>query len=416
MQQLTISANPDTGGPYDWNFNGGIENDYYFVESGGTSTPGPAFGSGRSATFGIAKPTTPQNPAIAFSITQATTNALSWNVPVSSTPQFSYTIKINGSEVASGIEPEARSVTISANLGDSVELILEDILERTTSHSDTIRGGASVNAGAISINFTESAGHANQQIAPATDAGLSGYIYTHWNLAAGASGTLGSLIDSAGTTTASSVTWSSANTWGDGTANTDASAGVGDAQIARGYLDDGDAGISINITGHGYSKYDVVVYFSTDDVTGDPYAPIAINGMSVQTTGARQTYASAPGWDATDAVTLTGQTAETLTVTASRNGDERSSIAGIQMVNVITYTPGGQVMDLAIAGPVSAGTRMELTWTAENGKLYGVETNSSLGSGDWTQDGADITGTGVIITNTHPIGVDGQLFYRIRSK
>lgn len=143
MQQLRISANADTGGQYDWNFNGGIENDYYFVESGGTSTPGSAFGSGRSATFSIAKPTTPQNPAIAFSITQATTNTLSWDVPVSSTPQFSYTININGSEVASEIEPEANSVAIFANLGDSVELILEDILGRTTSHSGTI-GEASV--------------------------------------------------------------------------------------------------------------------------------------------------------------------------------------------------------------------------------------------------------------------------------
>jgi hypothetical protein len=141
MQQCTVAANADTGGQYDWNFDGGIENDCYFVESGGSSTPGPAFGSGRSATFSIAKPTTPQNPAIAFVVGSLTTTNLSWFVPTSSTPQFAYTIKKNGIEIASANEAEVRSASISANTGDTIELILEDILGRTSSQSVIVGGG-----------------------------------------------------------------------------------------------------------------------------------------------------------------------------------------------------------------------------------------------------------------------------------
>jgi hypothetical protein len=138
MSQCRISANADTGGDYDWNFDGGVENDYYFIESGGSSTPGPAFGSGRSATFSKSQPNDPQDPAIAFSITDVTATEVSWNVPVSSTPQFGYTIKINGNQVDSAIEPEIRTVSITPNVGDTVEVILEDILGRTVSQSDTL--------------------------------------------------------------------------------------------------------------------------------------------------------------------------------------------------------------------------------------------------------------------------------------
>jgi hypothetical protein len=139
MSQCRIAANPDSGGTYDGNFNGGIEKDYYFVESGGKSTPGSAFGKDRSATFSKPQPAEPQDPVIAFSIVSAETGKILWDVPVSSTPQFRYTIKINGIEAASAIEPQARSHAISANTGDTMELILEDILGRTASAAASVR-------------------------------------------------------------------------------------------------------------------------------------------------------------------------------------------------------------------------------------------------------------------------------------
>jgi hypothetical protein len=191
---------------------------------------------------------------------------------------------------------------------------------------------ASVDAAAISVNFVQSANHANQQVDSATLAGLSGYTYANWNNAAFGLGPLTPLANSDGNVTGASVTYSANNAWGDGTANTDANAGVGDARIARGYLDDPGSGVSITLAGHGFAIYDVVVYFSTDNPGTGPYAPVTINGTSVQTTGARSSYGSNPGWDATDTVVLTGQSAATLTLTATRAGSQRASIAGIQII------------------------------------------------------------------------------------
>jgi hypothetical protein len=59
---------------------------------------------------------------------------------------------------------------------------------------------------------------------------------------------------------------------------------------------------------------------------------------------------------------------------------------------------------------------MELSWTGENTKLYGVETNSNLIiSGDWATWQTGLSGDGGTITVTNTIGPD-QTFYRVISE
>lgn len=193
-----------------------------------------------------------------------------------------------------------------------------------------------VDASVISVNFAESAGHANQQMGAATTAGLAGYVHDNWNNTAGASGTLGSLVDTDGATTTASVTWNSAGVWGDADANTDATAGVGDAQLARGYLDDGNPGNQVatwTVTGIGYANYDVVLYLSTD-TNGDTYLPFDVNGTSNSVTASPKSQYTSPNWDGSNTIIISGLTGD-LTVTGlNRDGGNRGSVGGFQIVQV----------------------------------------------------------------------------------
>ena len=73
--------------------------------------------------------------------------------------------------------------------------------------------------------------------------------------------------------------------------------------------------------------------------------------------------------------------------------------------------PGNPVV-VSIAGPVSGGTEMEISWIGEIGETYGVETNTALTDGEWGSIITNLYGTGntTIITNT--IGPN-QTFYRV---
>ncbi len=273
---------------------------------------------------------------------------------------------------------------------------------------------------AISINLTN--GTENEQLATNTLAGLSSYVYPQWNtvsndaVTASYAGTVSSLVDSDGVTTACSITWTNSGDYNDFSAFTDANAGIGDAQVAHGYLTDTSVDpLTITVENHGYSEYDVVVYFAANSDGDAPYAPVTVNGTEDQTVGGRTYYSTAPSWEENDSLVFANQTAATMTLVTHRTGDplERAQIAGIQIVNR-AYSPDGPVEDLVIAGPFAGG--MELKWTGKDGKTYGVETNSNLiiPSG-WTQDGSDHTGNGSMIIITNPIGPD-PLFYRVRSK
>lgn len=83
-------------------------------------------------------PPQPNVAPISFSITSATHNHASWSVPASSTPQFSYNVKIDGQSVAYGYDSEVRSVNFNHPGGSSIEVVLEDILGRQVSHTHYI--------------------------------------------------------------------------------------------------------------------------------------------------------------------------------------------------------------------------------------------------------------------------------------
>lgn len=81
----------------------------------------------------------PSNPTITFLFVKANAQNIEWFVPPSSTPQFKFTINVNGAQYVSSIEAERRSylIPVLKNL-DVVELVLEDILGRTASQKKVV--------------------------------------------------------------------------------------------------------------------------------------------------------------------------------------------------------------------------------------------------------------------------------------
>ncbi len=192
---------------------------------------------------------------------------------------------------------------------------------------------ATVDASIISINFTESAGHANQQMATGTTAGIGPYIANNWNNTAGGGGNVASLTDSDGIITTAHVAWLSSNMWGDGSANGDADAGIGDAQLARGYLDDGAPGVAISMVGIPYAEYAVVLYLSSDYAT--EFGSWTANGIPTGGTapGTAHTYQN-PMWDASNTMVVSGLSGNLSIVGSARNASTRGAITGVQVVQI----------------------------------------------------------------------------------
>jgi len=89
---------------------------------------------------------------------------------------------------------------------------------------------------------------------------------SHWTSVAGASGTSNNLVDSAGTATGASITWTSAGTWSTPTTET-----AGNARMYKGYLDTSGSGNTTTVTVSGLpapftgAPYTVYVYFDGDN-------------------------------------------------------------------------------------------------------------------------------------------------------
>lgn len=115
---------------YKDNYDAGTEDGYFYMQTGGNTTP--SF-SGYSKDLTLSFPDEPENSTIDFFITEVSENKISWTVPQSSSPQFSFTIIKNGSQIASGISPETREYEIDANEGNFIQLVIEDIFGRTKS-------------------------------------------------------------------------------------------------------------------------------------------------------------------------------------------------------------------------------------------------------------------------------------------
>lgn len=184
---------------------------------------------------------------------------------------------------------------------------------------------------AISVNFTDN--RSSQQISSNTAAGFGGYI--NWNNTSFNTGSMGSLGDSDGNVTTASIKWNSKNTWGDNAASADAGRGIGDAQLAYSYLDDG-AGYdpcSWTVKGISFARYDVVLYFSTD-VPGGSYGPVVINGSHYSTTGIKHRYTN-PNWDASNTITVSGLSGDLIVQGYQRTPvypNVRGSVAGFQII------------------------------------------------------------------------------------
>jgi len=116
------------------NYDAGTRDDYYYLSAGDSTHP--TQGIGTSHTFHAPTPSHPTEAPIDFTITSAKPNLVTWHVPESSTPQFKYTVHVNGHRVASDVRPEVKSYTIhGGHVGQSVEVTLEDILGNIVSRT-----------------------------------------------------------------------------------------------------------------------------------------------------------------------------------------------------------------------------------------------------------------------------------------
>ena len=71
--------------------------------------------------------------------------------------------------------------------------------------------------------------------------------------------------------------------------------------------------------------------------------------------------------------------------------------------------------NIMITGPILGGTAMEISWISENGKPYGVETNSNLIIENWQPFATGLPGNGGMLSVTNTMGPD-QTFYRVISE
>ncbi|GAA5496932.1 hypothetical protein Rhal01_03120 [Rubritalea halochordaticola] len=206
-------------------------------------------------------------------------------------------------------------------------------------YSSALLGAAAsigmVQAASISVNFIGGDG-GNGTIDSAASTGRSGFEATNWNNVGSELGTQNDLTDSDGLTTTADVTWNSANVWGDGTANTDAAGGDPAAQLIRGYLDDGDTGggigVTFDVTNITYAQYSVVLYFSTD-TEGGSYRTATVNGNTYDTTGTKSVWSNNPTFDDTNTMVITNLTGDLDVDLLTRNGGDRASISGFQIID-----------------------------------------------------------------------------------
>lgn len=158
-------------------------------------------------------------------------------------------------------------------------------------------------AESISINF----GAGTSSITDTNTAGLTEQILgSNWNQVSGISGTSVALKDGTGATTASTLTFSCANTW-----KSNADATDGNSQMLKAYLDDG-SGVNISVAGLTYLTYSVYIYCNTD-TTGKQYTAKTVNGTSyTYTSGA--TAVGTTAWGSTNALASLVEGTNTLVV------------------------------------------------------------------------------------------------------
>ena len=280
-------------------------------------------------------------------------------------------------------------------------------------------------ADVVSVNFRENNGNPNQLIAPTTVAGGGpGGGVSNWNDGLGATGAITDAVDDTGVATTLDLTWTCGGTWGDGSANTDADTGVGNAQLQRGYLDDnqGSPLLPIDITDSEipYSSYDLVVYFSTD-TTADNYGNFTVtdaNGtVTAATTGIKELWGTNPNLDETNSVLVSGLSGNLALNFPIRSGPIRHSVSGLQIIE-----SGGPLLPLDLKiEPSSGGSGLySFAWNSKAGLLYDLVSSTDLSTSPSTwavlAGQTNISGTGEEIT-VSDLSVDGpKRFFAIIEK
>lgn len=208
--------------------------------------------------------------------------------------------------------------------------------------SALLLGFASQHASAESISYNFSDRNAGSQtLNTVTPKGPLGSPFWNDSTAegAGASGSESGLRDSSGNATSAAITWSSANTWrnGSGTASQD-------ARIVVGYLDDGGSGASVTVSNIPYAKYNVYGIVGSDQDGGYETEDFLVNGNLVFATGSPGTgpaYSNWPGagekWVPINRATsqrgnywsIGGMTGSTCTIRPQPRRTGRASLAAI---------------------------------------------------------------------------------------
>jgi hypothetical protein len=278
----------------------------------------------------------------------------------------------------------------------------------------------------VSVNFREANGNPNQLLDPATVAGGgAGVGVSNWNDALGATGTLTDAVNEFGDPTTLDLAWSCGGTWGDGTANGDADAGVGSAQLQRGYLDDNQGSplqpIDIVVTEIPYATNDVAVYFSTD-TAGDNYGEFTVtdaNGTTTaSTTGVKQLWGTNPNLDDTNSVRVSGLTGDLSMNFPVRVGPVRHSVSGVQIIAVDAGPSGPLALSIS-PSPGQSGL-FDFRWSSTANRVYDLVSSVDLSTSPDTWevwDGREgINGTGETITLTGLPGGGAKRFFALVEK
>lgn len=243
----------------------------------------------------------------------------------------------------------------------------------------------------------------------------------NWNTTSSGSGGPQALIDDLGDASTATITWTSSGTWTQGD-----NQGTYDKRVAHAYLDDGGSGVFVTVDNIPYAQYRVYGLVASNQDDTYEMLNFQVNGISVLSGSSsapaygniRNMPAGVGPWvDIADG-TVTGNywmvetSGSTLTIDGeSRSGDARGSITAIIIEN--TEQPIGDAVTVAIAGPVAAGTEMVLSWTAQAGYGYTVQTNSNLVVANWGDVDTDVAGIDGTVSYTNAIGSEGQIFYRV---
>ena len=200
------------------------------------------------------------------------------------------------------------------------------------------------------------------------------------------------LKDTSGADSGVTTTWSSKNTYMWTTA-TD--------EVLKGYLDDGDSGVSISVSDVSYLLYDVTIIAATD-TPGVKFSYKTVNGVAYTSDGNGGAIQGTDSWGASrqtevnnnNSFTISGLTGD-LSISSVKSGTARGCIAGL----VITNT-GGTAVDATLSEDAEwtstslAGT----TWTnATDDNRYLA--HLTLGSNSTLNvTGTDISTTAIVAT------------------